>query len=433
MLFEPAVHITYGNMLNEIELPKMYRVRQKLSDDCISDIRNHILGEMDRLLQNTDVTGKRIAITVGSRGIGHYGEIIAAVVEGFRKYGAKPFLMTAMGSHAGATEEGQAAMAKHLGVDADKIGVEMLTSMETRIIGYLPNGSPVHCAKDALDSDGIFIVHKIKPHADFKGPHESGLLKMSVIGLGKLNGPSVIHKLGFARFAEVIPQAAEVVFREAPIFGGLAIVENSYHNPVILEGLFKDDIFRRERELLEYTKQSLARLCVRDLDTLIVDQIGKNISGEGMDPNVTGRPGSGLMEGFTHTKIGSIFVRSISDASDGNGVGIGMADISTIRCIQNLDLSPMYTNAIATGMVNPSKLPVLLNNDNEALKIAIRIAAGDHLDCPRVCWIRNTAEMEECLVSEAVLPELQGREGISILEEVPFVFDEENFLVSPFI
>lgn len=431
MNFDPEIHVTFGDTLSEISLPKMYRVRQHFDDSHITDIDGHVRREMVRFLQGKDLKGKRIAITIGSRGISFYAVIVRAIVESFRAHGAAPFLITSMGSHAGATEKGQVEMAEHLGIDARALGVELRSSMETRIIGHLPCGTPVHCAVDALEADGIFLLNKIKPHADFKGAHESGLLKMSVIGLGKHRGCSAMHKLGFARFAEAIPQAASVVFENAPVLGGLAIVENAYDMPMVLEALDKAEIFAREKELLRLAKSNIAKLCVSQPDILIIDEIGKDISGEGMDPNVTGRPGSGLMAGFEDTKIGSIIIRGVSEASAGNGVGIGMADISTLRCARTLDLGLMYTNSITAGILSPSRLPVFLNNDLEALKVAIRVSAGDHTAAPRICWVRSTLHLDELLVSEALLPELAEKSAVTIMEEVPYTFDNENYLITP--
>lgn len=432
MLFDSKINITFGEMLSEIDLPKMYRIRQQYDSTHIEDVSTAVHREMDRFLHTQAIRGKRVAITIGSRGITFYAEIVRALIDSFRSHGALPFLITSMGSHGGATSEGQIEMARHLGICAEELGVEMRSSMDAREVGRLPDGTKVYCAADALDADAIFLLNKIKPHADFKGQNESGLVKMSVIGLGKHIGCSSIHKLGFSRFAEVLPQACQIVLEKAPVIGGLAIVENSHDMPFLIEAVSKENLIKRDRELLVLAKQNIARIHASSLDILIIDEVGKNVSGEGMDPNVTGRPGSELKAGFDFIQIGCIIVRGVTQISDGNGVGIGMADITTVRCAQSLNLGPMYTNSITAGILGPSRLPVVLNNDFEAMKVAIRVSAGDHLKAPRICWIRNTLALEEMVASEALAQEMLQREDVSLIGEETLQFDRDNYLISPF-
>lgn len=416
-------------MLDSIPLPAMYRVRQKFDSSHIKDIPAKVRAEMRAFLAKNDLRDKRVCVTVGSRGISHNAEIVKAIVRAFQEAGALPFLIPAMGSHGGATAEGQLAMIRHVGVDPDEIGVPCVSTMDADCIGALDDGTPLYCASDTMAADGIFLLNKIKPHADFKGPYESGLIKMMVIGLGKHKGCSALHQLGFSRFAELLPAAAKVVLEKAPILGGLAIVENAYDQPQIIEALGREEIFPREKELQVIAKNNVAVIKTDRLDTLIIDEIGKNISGEGMDPNVTGRPGSELQEGFDRIRIGSIVIRDVTDVSDGNGAGIGMADIATHACVSKLNLGAMYTNSITAGILGPSRLPVILGSDLEAVKVSLRVSAGDHLGAPRVARIRNTVQLDEILISEALLPEFTARDDVQLLGREDFCFDEQENLL----
>ena len=426
MLFEPKVKVNFADMLDGIVIPPMYRVRQRFEDRHIERVRETVLDEMARFTAGRVLKNKRIAVTAGSRGISHNAEIMSAVLEGRRRAGARPFLVAAMGSHAGATPEGQLAMIRHLGIDPDALGVEVKASMDTVQVGALENGMPVYFSKDAFEADGVFAVNKIKPHADFKGEYESGLVKMLVIGLGKHKGCSTIHRMGFENFSWALPTAARVILDSCPILGGLAIVENAYDQPMLLEAVAAADFMDREKELLVLAKQNIARIKTEQLDVLIIDEIGKNISGEGMDPNVTGRPGSYLNEGFDCIRINQIVVRDVTEPSGGNGAGIGMADITTLSCVRKLDLGAMYTNSITAGILGPSRLPVILNSDEEAVKTAVKIGAGAQGCAPRIARVRNTLMLDEILISEALLAEFSSREDVEVVGRADFLFDEDG-------
>ena len=431
MLFQDKVDVTFGSMLDSVTLPEMYRVKQKFNNEHIANPAEETRRQMMRLFLGREETlrGKRIAITIGSRGIRHNTGIMRAVVASLRDFGAEPFLVPCMGSHGGATAAGQLEMIRHLGVDGETLGCPVIASMETRQIGELPDGTPLHFSKDALDADGIFVANKIKPHADFKGEHESGLVKMLVIGLGKHKGCSLLHTLGFAAFPRILPQAAAVILQRANVVGALAILENAYDDIMHLEGVRPEDLIRRDRELLVKAKQNIARIKAEQLDVLVIDEIGKNISGEGMDPNVTGRPGSYLNQGFDHIKIGSIVIRDVTEESSGNGAGIGMADITTIACVRKIDLGAMYTNSITASILGPSRLPMVLNNDLQALKIAIRVAAPRRMDSVRLAQIKNTLLLEEIHVSRSLMEEMRDRNDVEVLGRVPLDFDENGYII----
>lgn len=423
------IAVNFGNLLDGIEMPKMYRVHQKFPEEKIEEIEKTVREEMESKFGTSSLAGKKIAVTAGSRGISHCAGILQEIIKFFKEKGAEPFVIPSMGSHGGGTVEGQMEVLRHLGLTPESLGAEFAAEMETVAAGHLSNGLPLYFSKAAMEADGIFLVNKIKPHADFKGEHESGLVKMLVIGLGKHKGCASLHKLGFENFPWALPEAAEIILKQAPVLGGLAIVDNAYDEPMVLEAVLPERLLERDRELLKLAKANMPCLKAREVDVLIIEEIGKNISGEGMDPNVTGRPGSGLNEGFTDIRIKNIVVLGTTGESGGNGAGLGMADITTLDCVRNLDLGIMYTNSITAGILGPSRLPIILNNDREAIRTAIKIAAPLHTDSPRIIWIKNTLELDEILVSEALLDEFEQREDAGIAGRAEAAFDENGRLV----
>lgn len=423
------IAVNFGNLLDGIEMPKIYRVHQKFPEEKIEEIEKTVREEMESKFGTASLAGKKIAVTAGSRGISHCAGILQEIIKFFKEKGAEPFVIPSMGSHGGGTVEGQMEVLRHLGLTPESLGAEFAAEMETVAAGHLSNGLPLYFSKAAMEADGIFLVNKIKPHADFKGEHESGLVKMLVIGLGKHKGCASLHKLGFENFPWALPEAAEIILKQAPVLGGLAIVDNAYDEPMVLEAVLPERLLERDRELLKLAKANMPCLKAREVDVLIIEEIGKNISGEGMDPNVTGRPGSGLNEGFTDIRIKNIVVLGTTGESGGNGAGLGMADITTLDCVRNLDLGIMYTNSITAGILGPSRLPIILNNDREAIRTAIKIAAPLHTDSPRIIWIKNTLELDEILVSEALLDEFEQREDAGIAGRAEAAFDENGRLV----
>lgn len=422
------IKVTFGNLLDDVKIPKMYRVRQKFPDQREEDVRAAVRRELEKLFERAAFSGKRIAVTAGSRGISHSLVIMEEIIRFFKSKNAAPFVVPAMGSHGGGTAEGQLKVLEHFGLTEKSLGVEFCAEMDTVETGALLNGVPVYFSKAASEADGIFVWNKIKPHADFKGEHESGLVKMLAIGLGKHKGCASLHRLGFERFPQVLPEAAELILRTQNIIGGLAIVENAYDEPAVIEGVLPERFLERDRELLKKAKDHMPCLKVKEMDVLVVDEIGKNISGEGMDPNVTGRPGSYLYDGFDSVNIKNVVVLDITEESDGNGAGIGMADITTVDCVRKLNLGVMYTNSITAGILGPSRLPIILNNDREAIRTAIKIAAPMNPDNPRVVRIKNTLELDEIWVSEALAEEYRQQDEAEVLEAVTFLFDGEGKL-----
>ena len=335
-----------------------------------------------------------------------------------------------MGSHGGATAEGQVKVLAGYGITEESMGAAIRSSMEVVEIGRLEDGTPLYIDRIASEADGIVIANKIKPHADFKANYESGLVKMLCIGLGKHKGAVTLHRHGFDRFDKVLPEAAEVLLDRLPILFGLAILENAFDDLMRLEIIPPERILSREKELLEIAKASIGRLLFPSIDLLVVDEIGKNISGEGMDPNVTGRPGSGL-PGFSNAPtIQKIVVLDVTPESHGNGVGIGLADITTRRFVEKIDLGAIYTNAITATILDPAKLPVIMNSDKEAIAIALKTCNRVTPDSVRVVRIINTLELHRIWVSPALSEEVDKNENLSVAgAEAPMSFDVSGRLL----
>lgn len=406
-------NITLEGGLN-YDFPSMVEVKQNFPRQRVLDIEETIRFEMAKI-DGVALAGKQIAITAGSREIAGIVEIIREIGNFLQSRGAQPFIVPAMGSHGGATAAGQIQILEGVGVTEESIGLPIRSSMETVEVARFEDGTPLYCDRLAFEADGIVICNKIKPHADFKGDYESGLVKMLTIGLAKHKGATALHFHGFDRFHEVLPRAGRLMLATLPVIFGVGILENAFHELMAVEIILPKEIMAREKELLLEAKQNIARLLLPAIDLLIIDEIGKNISGEGMDPNVTGRPGSGLTEGFEAPEIQKIVVLDVTDVSHGNGVGIGMADITTVPCVNKIDFNAMYTNAVTATILDPAKIPLVMNNDREALALAIRTCNRVTPQSARIVRIKNTMDLNRIMVSEACLPEVEANERLSIM------------------
>ncbi|MBE3597798.1 MAG: DUF2088 domain-containing protein [Limnochordaceae bacterium] len=391
-----------------VPMPVGRWVRQRFDASHVHDLPGTVRRELDRSgIAQAVRPGRRIAIAAGSRGIAHLAEIIGAVVEEVRRRGAAPFIVPAMGSHGGATPEGQRRILAELGIDEARTGCPVVSSMEVMTLGHLEDGTPIYFDRAAFESDGVLVVNRVKPHTCFRGPIESGLAKMIAIGLGKHQGATALHAHGFPRFAELIPRAAHLALERAPILGGLAIVENAYQEVAHLEAIPAAAILEREPELLAMARQRMGRLPVDRLDLLIVDEIGKEISGDGMDPNVTGRYAEPTMHGGPHVQ--KIVVLGLTAKTHGNASGIGMADVTTQQVLDAIDFAATYTNLATSTLLAGGRIPVVMPGPEEAVSLALRTLNGVTPDQARVIRIRNTLELERIWVSEPVWEELAGR------------------------
>ena len=355
--------------------------------------------------------------------------IIRAICDKLKEYGAKPFIVPAMGSHGGGTTEGQVELIAGYNITEKSMGVPILASMDVIQISTLKDGTPVYCDRYAAESDGIVVFNKVKPHTNFRGRHESGIAKMMAIGLAKHKGASMFHMQGFHTFANRIPEVCEEFLRHAPIAFGIGLVQNAYDEISELEACEPGDILETDARLLEVAKAKIAQFKFKNIDVLIVDQIGKNISGGGMDPNVNGRS---LNPGFEDLmNIKKIFVRGLTEETHHNACGIGCADITTLRCVNDVDWGATWINLTTSTELRGGSIPIYANNDREALMIAIRTCNGIDMKNARVVRIKDTLSLEHIEVSTAYYDEIKENPEIQIIGE-PFdlSFGNDGYLVN---
>jgi hypothetical protein len=412
--FPPVNVIVQGT--ENIKFPRLMKIKQIYDSSKIDDLASWIRNEMQNKLSNKEsYRGKRICITAGSRGIPDLDIIIRTIVDQLKEWGAEPFIIPAMGSHGGATAEGQKKYLEGFNITEESMGVPILSSMDVVLIGELDDGTPVYCDKYAFESDGIVVLNKVKPHTDFRGKHESGLAKMLAIGIAKHKGASMFHMMGFESFAERIPKVADMFLEKAPVVFGVGIVQNAYDKISELEVMEKDMVMERDAALLEIAKSKIANFKFNETDVLIIDEIGKNISGNGHDPNITGRGNSPGFEDILSVK--KLFIRGITKESHHNGTGLGVADITTRHCLNQVDWDVTWINTITATMLHGGRIPMYMNNDRDALMLAIRTCNGIDFNNARVVRIKNTLCMEEIEVSENFYDELKDREDVEILSE----------------
>lgn len=381
----------------------MVEVHQKIPSPRLEYFVSEIRDELKKAgLSKRVKLGAKIAITVGSRGIAQLPEIMAAVVEEVKKVGGEPFLITAMGSHGGATPEGQIEVLRSLGVTQESVGGPILATMEVDFIGRLDNGNPVYVDRNALKADGIIVVGRVKPHTDFKDQIESGLMKMMVIGLGKQRGAEMIHRFKSEGFHRLLPQAARLIMKKAPITLGLAIVENAWHQIAIIKAVKPENIESEEMKLLTKAKGLLGRLPFKEIDVLIVEEIGKEISGTGMDTNVTGKFWLSGEHDPLAPNIKRIVVLDLTEGTHGNAIGIGLADITTQKLVSKIDYQAMFVNVLTSGNTITGKTPVFLPNDRDAITMALHVCGDITPQNAKVVRIKNTQDLERMWISESL-------------------------------
>ncbi|NQW02334.1 MAG: DUF362 domain-containing protein [Rhodospirillales bacterium] len=399
-------------------LPKFIKVGQQLSTETIESIEQTIASEFKKF-SAIDLTGKSIALGVGSRGIKHQRRVVEAVLSELKAVGANPFIIPTMGSHGGGSAAGQLKVLESYGYTEASMGVPIRASMDVVELDKLNNGTQIYCDRIASEADYIIACGRVKPHTDFRGPYESGLIKMLAIGLGKHAGATALHFNGFQKFKELIPEAGEKFIAKANLLFGIAMVENANEDLRHLELVAPKDFMRRDAELLELAKASIPKLLFKNIDLLIVDEIGKNISGAGMDPNVTGRPVE-FIEGFDiGPAIGRIMLRDLTAVTEGNASGIGIADVVTQRILAKMDWTKTYVNIVTAGVLDGAKMPIIANNDRDAIGIGIRGCPGVDSDTARIVRISNTLEMNTVWASQPMADEIAANPGLTALSE-PF-------------
>lgn len=408
-----------SNGNGSMAFPRMLRIRQHLDAPRLDDVAGEVRRQLESLSLDQSVgAGETVAITAGSRGIANIADIIRAAVDYFKSLGATPIVVPAMGSHGGGTAEGQRQIIEAYGITEDYVGAEIRSSMETVVVDQTSHGIPVHFDRHAYEADHVLVCGRIKPHTGFIGEIESGLHKMMLIGLGKHNGARIYHRaIQDYSFAEIIRAVADVVLQKCGVVAGLAIVENAYDETGLIEAVAPGDFYDREKELLVIAKKWLPRLPFDTVDLLIIDEIGKNISGTGMDTNVIGRKYNDhvAMEG-DDVSCRKIFVRRLTEETHGNATGIGLAEFTTQRCIDSVDLRATSINCITGGHPTAAALPIAFGTDREVLESALQTVGLIEPEDARVVHISDTLHLKELLVSEAYRSNLDDRDGLELLD-----------------
>ncbi|MCF8033137.1 MAG: nickel-dependent lactate racemase [Desulfarculaceae bacterium] len=417
-----------------MNFPRLMRIRQTMPDIRLQDIA----GEVRRQVASMDLgaqlkPGQSVAITAGSRGISNLPLVLATLVEEFKALGAEPFLVPAMGSHGGATAEGQITTLRELGITPETVGAPIRSSMETVRLAATSQGVPVFLDKHASQADHVVVVNRVKPHTVLSGEVESGLHKMLLIGLGKQEGADSYHRAFHAHSFDAIARTVgQAVIREGKVLMGLALVENAFKHTAVIEAVRPRDFWEREKDLLVKAKELLPHLPFDQADLLIIDEFGKNISGSGMDTNVVGRkPFANLPPEQVRPRINAIYVRDLTPASHGNATGIGRTDLAHSRLIEKIDWPATYMNCLTANAPGSASMPMHFASDHQSLVAALpAVMGGDDPSQALVMRIKNTMELEEALVSEAYLDQARERGDLEILgpaEEL--IFDDQGDLL----
>jgi len=418
----------FEDLLRETEIPKMVPVefsiqRGKIKREDISSVIRKTIEErkvLDRLQP-----GGTVAITCGSREINNIDEILHSLINLLKEHGMKPFIFAAMGSHGGACAEGQLEILAGYHVTEETMGVPVVATMDTVVIGRTPKGMEVHVEVNANQADYIIPVGRIKPHTDFRGPIESGLMKMLCIGCGKQHGADLCHTHGFPSMPENVAQVARVIMEKKNVPFGLGIIEDAFHGTYQLNAIPGELIEKEETELLKLAKKLIPSIPFEKVDVLVLDEIGKDISGSGMDPNVTGRSG---MLGISKPFAERIAVLGLSEKSHHNGCGIGLADITTQRFYEDMNYYVSYPNGLTSHDPASMRIPPIMPNDRCAVKMALHTCLDNSAELGyRVVWMTNTLKLDSFYISEALVEEAEKNPAITVKGEPEHIqFNEDG-------
>ena len=407
-----------------MSFPPIARVRQSIPQPRVSDVA----GMVRRVIHESRIRervqpGGRVAVGCGSRGITAIPVVAKAAVDALKELGYRPFVVAAMGSHGGATAEGQRALLAGYGITAESMGVEVRTDMETVVVGRSPVGLPIYFDRNAYEADGIVLLNRVKPHTDFHAAHESGVLKMLVIGLGKREGAAQVHKLGLRGMREVLPAVGRSLVETTKFALGVAIVENAEDVPAEIVGIEPESIFDVEPKLLDRARALMGRLPFDQIDVLIVGELGKNYSGSGMDPNVIGRLMVETQADFDRPRITRLAVLDVSEESHGNIVGIGFADLTTERLVSRMDGDAFRINVLTACMLERARIPITLPTDRDVFTAALDTCWRIEWSDARVVLIPNTLEVNTLWVSPALEAEVRAHPHLAFegsFEAIPF-------------
>ncbi|MDK2800996.1 MAG: hypothetical protein PWQ70_2615 [Clostridiales bacterium] len=418
-------------LIQDFKIPKMAKVRQHFprprieKEDIPAVIREELQkdGTLNRIKK-----GDKVAITAGSRGIANIALILKEIVDNVKAAGAHPFIIPTMGSHGGATAEGQVEVLHSLGITEEYVGAPIRATMEVVELGTSKNGLPIRFDKyAATEADATIVVGRIKPHTSFRGKYESGLAKMIVIGLGKQKGAEICHATGLEYMSARIEDITRGALEKSNIVFGVGLIENAFDETCKIVALPSKKIMEEEPILLEEARKNMPQIFIDKYDILIVDEIGKNISGTGMDTNVVGRYTSAAIQ--CEPRVQRIVILDLTAETHGNANGMGLGDICTRRLFEKIDFAKTYANPLTSRVVPSIKMPMVMNNDSQAIRAAIKTCFDVDYDKIKMVRIKNTLKVDEIYISEHLLDEAKAHPNIEILEEPkPMVFDENGNL-----
>lgn len=414
----------------DIPMPRMAYVRQKFDATRLTDIEATIREQFQRPEMRSRIKpGQVVAVGCGSRGVANIALIARATIRELIALGARPFVFPCMGSHGAATAEGQRKVLEGYGITEAHVGVPIKATMETTVVGHLDDGTPVHMDRYAAEAEGIVVINRIKPHTGFRGPTESGLTKMLAIGIGKINGATTYHSHGMDRFPDLLPAVRQVNITRRPVLFGVGIVENAYDETAHIELVPAELLATREPELQAMAKRMMPQLPFDEIDVLVIDEMGKNISGAGFDPNITGRNRRAI-GWVAKPLVRKIVVLGLTPQSGGNATGMGGADIITMRLYKEFDVASTYANIITSMNLDGAAIPMIMNTDREAIQLAVKTLVRTRPQDARIVRIKNTLHISEIQVSEPLLAEVRARsDRLTILSQPqPFLFDGEGRL-----
>lgn len=419
-----------SKLLKDVYIPRMFKVRQVFSRPVIppKDIPEVVTRELSQEKFSGKIKpGMSIAITAGSRGIANVAVITKAIVDFVSSKGAKPFVVPAMGSHGGASAEGQIELLAGYGITESYLGCPIKSSMDVTIIGFTEDGQEVVIDKNAAESDGIIISCRIKPHNAFRGKYESGIMKMMSVGLGKQVGAERVHAQGMHNIAKNIPLIGNVIIKQAPILFAIPCIENAFDETCKIVAVDRDDIAEEEPKLLQEAFSYMPKIIVGECDVLIVDEIGKNYSGTGVDPNITGTFSTKYASGGV--KVQRTAMLSLSESSHGNGLGTGLASVITKRLFDKLDLEKMYPNCITSTVLESARIPCVVYSDKEAIQLCIRTCVDIDKEKIKIVRIPNSLHIEHIMLSEAYYDEIKNYPDLIIESEPEYLeFNEYDNL-----
>ena len=402
----------------ERPLPRMHRVRQQFDNRRLEDVAGTVRAQLARPeVRETIRPGARIAVAVGSRGIRDLYTVVETTVSCLKEMGAEPFIVSAMGSHGGGTEEGQREVLAGYGITPENLGVPVITSVDTVLLGHAPSGRPIWFDRTAFEADLVVPINRIKLHTDFVGPLQSGLCKMLVIGLGNHKGCSAVHEEDPEHFAQIIEETARVILEKVPIGFGVAVLENAYDQTSQVEAVPARGLIEREKELVLQARANMPCILLPEADVIVCQEIGKDVSGAGFDPNILGR--SSVLKTFVlHIpRYQKLVLTRVTEASHGNGIGIGLFDVVTRQAAEAVDWESTYANAIACNCLGDASIPCTVEDEETAVRVALKCCRGIDRDHPKIIRIQNTLHLEYIQVSDALLPDVEADPRLSLAEE----------------